>query len=95
MVPSPAIAVIARFSAAECESLAQSILHSGLTSINKCKLMNKELVFFTIFSLRVSQNCCRLALRDYKRLQPLTSIKASKETPEKFLLPKKEILLVI
>lgn len=95
MVLSPAIAVIASLSAAECESLAQSTLHPGLTSINKCKLMNKELAFFTISSLRVSQNCCRLALRDYKKLQPLTSIKASKKTLEKFLLPKKEFLLVM
>lgn len=87
---------MASLSAAEGESLAQSILHPGLTPINKCKLMNNELVFVTISSVRVSQICCRVTQRDYKRLQPLTSKKSSKETPEKlFLLPKKEILLVM
>lgn len=65
------------------------------TSITKCKVMNKELVFATVSSVRAFRKCCRLTREDCKRLQPLTSIKASKEAPEKlFLQHKKELLLV-
>lgn len=94
MVLSPSITVMASVSAVVYIA-AESILHPGLTSISKSKLMSKELVVVTISSVRASQNCYRLTQRRYKRLQPLTSIRASKETPEKFLLPKKEIPLVV
>lgn len=64
--------------------LLRAILETGLTSITKCKLMNKELLFVRISSVRAFKECCRLTWKWCKRLQPLTSIKASKEAPEKF-----------
>jgi len=54
--------------------------------------MNKELAFVTISSVRAFKKCCRLPWRDCKRLQPLISIKASKEAPEKFFAAQKNKL---
>ena len=45
----------------------------GLVSILQCKLMNKELLFVTIPSVRAFRECGALTGRYCKRLRTLTS----------------------